>query len=451
MVGERTLLSTLTALVKRARADAVSVCVHAKTRRVFRFAYEAIHQDLVQEDITVTAKLIRQRRVGVASADSLEPAHLRRTLQAAAAIAAHSPQQKELAALPQRTRIRASGDYVRSTTRLSAAACVASLQRLFQLCKGAGAKLAGSLVTGEDELAVVNSAGVSCYAASTVSGAKLVTMYRNLSGYASGVHRDVTRLDLDGLLKESLRRSLHRQEAVSPPLGNYEVILEPEAVGELVSWLGYTAFGAKSVEERTSCLAGRMGEALFAPEITIYDDGMEAASLRMPFDFEGTPKRRTVLIDRGRATGIVYDTTYGARFGRPSSGHGMPPDEVEGPLPMHLGMAPGRTSLEAMIRSCRRGLLIPRFHYVNGLLNPREALMTGLTREGTFLIERGKLSAPVATLRFTQSLLSAFRRVLGVSTQRRLIADPSQELGCAVMPALHLVAFKFTGRSESSS
>ena len=156
-----------------------------------------------------------------------------------------------------------------------------------------------------------------------------------------------------------------------------------------------------------------------------------------------------MLIDRGKAAGIVYDSVYGERFGQTSTGHAMPPDEVEGPFPLHLGMTPGRATREGMIRACKRGLLIPRFHYVNGLLNPREALMTGLTREGTFLIEDGKVTAPVKTLRFTQSLLEAFSRVRGVSAERRLIAEPSQELGCAMMPTLHLAAFKFTGRSES--
>ena len=449
MIGETRLLSTLSDLIKRTRADGISACAHARTRRVFRFAYEAIHQDLVQESVTVTVKVIHDKRVGVASADTLEPASLARCVKAATEIAKHSPTQNTLPKLPSTHRIRTRTDYIPATARITAAACVASLKHLFQLSKGAGASLAGSFVTGEDEFAVANSTGASCYAASTVAGAKLVTMYHKLSGYASAVHRDVGRLDLKDLLKRSLRQSLHQQEPVTLPLGTYEVILEPEAVGELVNWLGYTAFGAKSVEERTSFLAGRMGEQVMDKQITIYDDGTDPMSLRLPFDFEGTPKQQVVLIDRGTAAGIVYDSTYGARFHHPSTGHAMPPDEVEGPFPLHLGMAPGRTSLPQMIRACTRGLLIPRFHYVNGLLNPREALMTGLTREGTFLIEDGKLTKPVTTLRFTQSLLEAFHRVLDISKERQLVADPSQELGCGVMPALHLPAFKFTGRSES--
>ena len=448
MIGDARLLTELAKLVKRTRADGISVCAHAKTRRVLRFAYDAIHQDLVQESVNVTLKIIQDHHVGVASADTLEPQGLSRCARAAMEIARHSPRQEKLAALPSRHRTTSAADYVEATAELSPADAVSSLKRLFQLCKGAGATLAGSLVSGDDEFAVVSSAGIACYAASTVAGAKLVTMYRQLSGYASGVHKDVRKLDLDELLKRSLRQSLHREEPATLPLGAYEVILEPEAVAELIVWLGYTAFGAKSVAERTSFLAGRMGEQVMDRQITIYDDGNDPASLRLPFDFEGTPKQKTVLIDRGKAAGIVYDTAYGARFGHPSTGHAMPPDEVEGPFPLHPAIAPGRSTLSDMIRACKRGLLIPRFHYVNGLLNPREALMTGLTREGTFLIEHGKVTVPVKTMRFTQSVLDAFSRIRGISKERRLIAEPSQELGCAVVPALHLASFKFTGRSE---
>ena len=449
MIGEARLLSALMALVKRTRADGVSVCAHARARRVFRFADHAIHQALVQDSVNVVLKVIRDGRIGVASTDTLDAHRLARCARAAADIAKHSPAHAELPELPRQQRIRSRTDYMAATARATAASCVQRLRQLFHLCQGLGVNLAGSLATGEDEFAVANSSGVACYAASTVSGAKLVTRYRALSGYASAVHPNIDRLNLEALLKRSLRQSLRQEEAVTPPLGAYEVILEPDAVAELVTWLGDTAFGAKAIEERTSCFAGRMGERIFAPSVTIYDDGNDRATLRLPFDFEGTPKRRVVLIDRGQAAGIVYDTTYGLRFNQSSSGHAMPPDEVDGPLPLHLAMAPGSTSIEQMIRSCERGLLIPRFHYVNGLLNPREALMTGLTREGACLIERGKLTRPVTTLRFTQSLLEAFSHVRGVSKERRLIADPSQELGCAVMPALHLAKFRFTGRSEN--
>jgi len=435
--------------MRQTKADGVSVCAQASHRQVFRFAHEAIHQDLRQETVNVTVKVMVNRRVGIASADTLDPHSLGRCVRSALDIAAHTPPQRDLPPVPPRHHIQATSDYLPATANTNPATCVDTLKHLFRLCKGAGADLAGSLMSGADELGVVNSQGASCYTASTIAGAKLVTMYRKLSGFASGVHRDINQLDLEELLKRSLRQSLHRLEPVTLPLGTYEVILEPEAVAELIEWLGSTAFGAKSVEERTSFLAGRMGEPVMDRQVTLMDDGNDRHTLRMPFDFEGTPKRKVMLIDRGRAAGIVYDATYGARFGHPSTGHAMPADDVEGPFPLHLIMAPGTRAVAGMVRSCSRGLLIPRFHYVNGLLNPREALMTGLTREGTFLIEEGKLVGPVTTMRFTQSILEALNHVISISRERRLIADPSTGFGCALMPTIHLKQFHFTGRSEN--
>jgi len=451
MIGDTKLLTAVTALVKGARVDGISVCAQAGSRRVFRFAHDAIHQSLLRDTVTVTLKVMQGDRVGVASTDTLEREGLRRTLRSAIDIARHAPKQPDVATLPPTACMRNRLDYVPATAHVAASTCVAALKRMFQRCRGAGVELAGSLVTGEDETAVVNSAGTCCYAASTIAGAKLVTMYRTLSGFASRAHRRFDRLDLDGLLKEALRQCLHRHTPVTLPTGTYEVILQPEAVANLLDWLGSIAFGAKSMQERTSFLAGRMGEQLMSRALTIYDDGREAGSLRMPFDAEGVPKQRVLLIDRGKAAGLVYDTTYGRRFGHPSTGHSLGPDSTEGPYPLHLAIAPGTTQVSEMIRACKRGLLIPRLHYVNGLLNPREALMTGLTREGTFLIEDGTLTSPVKTLRFTQSLVEAFRHVLGVSKTRRLVADPSTEIGCAFVPALHLAAFKFTGRAQSES
>jgi len=451
MIGDHKILGALMGLVKQAKADAISVCAQTDSRRVFRFAHEAIHQGLVQDTVSVTMKVVQDGRVGTAGTGTLEPASLRRTLRAAVDIATHSPKRTDLPDLPSAAHIRSRSDYAPATAKVAASTCVHALKRLVQRCQGAGAALAGSLVTGETEVAVVNSAGTSCYTASTIAGAKLVTMYGSLSGFASRASRRFDRLDLDGLLKESLRQCLHRDEPVAVPVGTYEVILQPEAVATLLDWLGWIAFGAKSVQERTSFLAGRMGEQVMSPSLTIYDDGREAGSLRMPFDFEGVPKQRVTLIDRGRAVGLVYDTIYGRRFGHPSTGHCLGLDSTEGPFPLHLAIAPGSTQVPELIRHCKRGLLIPRFHYVNGLLNPREALMTGLTREGTFLIENGKLISPVRTLRFTQSILEAFSHVRGVSKARRLVADPSTELGCALVPALHLAAFRFTGRSEAAA
>src|SRR3989338_952702 len=245
MIGDSRLLTALSKLVKGTRADGISVCAQASTRRVFRFANEAIHQDLAQDSVNVTVKVIANRRVGVGSADTLEPQSLRRCARAALEIAKHSPDSRELPPLPRAHRLHSTSDYVAAPARVSPAGCVADLKRLFQMCRGAGVQLAGSMILGEDEVAVVNSAQASCYAASTIAGAKLVTMSRKLSGFAGVVPRDIAQLHLDGLLKRSLSQSLHRQDPVTLPLGTYDVILEPEAVAELMEWLGLPALGGQ--------------------------------------------------------------------------------------------------------------------------------------------------------------------------------------------------------------
>lgn len=450
MIGSTRLLEELTRLAARSKADGTSICAQGQGRHVLRFAYGTVHQVLFQEHITVTIKAVLGKRVGVASTDTFDRASLNRTLAAAVALARHSPNHPSLPPLPASHQLLTTEDHDAATAQAGPEAFLPSLKRLFHLCQGAGASLAGSCAVGEDELAVVNSAGVACYAASTLTGAKLVTMYRKLSGFSSRVERQVSRLNLEALLETSLGQCLHRQAPITLPLGTYEVILEPEAVAELLMWLGSIAFGAKSFHEKSSCISGRIGEQVMDKRITILDDGAHPDGLRMLFDFEGVPKRRVPLINRGTAAGLVYDTTYGHLYGQASTGHGLPPDDVEGPQPLHMFLEPGTASRDELIRGCERGVLIPRFHYVNGLLNPPEALMTGLTREGAWLIERGRRKAPVTTLRFTHSLLDALRHVVAISKERHRVADPMQESGCAVVPALHLARFKFTGRSEDA-
>ena len=181
--------------------------------------------------------------------------------------------------------------------------------------------------------------------------------------------------------------------------------------------------------------------------ITLTDDGTQPDALPLPFDTEGYPRQPVTLIGNGRALGVVCDSAYGAKIGMPSTGHAVGLDETEAPMPLNLHLAAGSDSFESLLQGCVRGLYVPRFHYVNGFLNPREGLMTGLTREGAFLIKDGRLDMPVTTLRFTQRVPEAFSAVLGLTRERRLIADPNIGLGSVLAPAVRLARFAFTGHS----
>jgi len=311
------------------------------------------------------------------------------------------------------------------------------------------AELAGSLMTGTRETAVVNSLGLRRHHASTVAGVKCIAMARGLSGFGSATHTDIRLLDDAAALERALEKCTGWGAPRTLRLGAYPVLLEPEAIAEIAGWLTFIAFGAKSFQEHSSCLAGRIGDRLLSPSMTIVDDGLDPRGLALPFDCEGTTKMRVPLIERGIARGIVYDRRYGALYGRASTGHATSPTETEGPVPFHLFVAPGTTPREALLRRLDRGILVTRFHYINGYLNPREALMTGLTRDGTFWVEDGRIKAPLRNLRFTQSIVEAFSHVRGVSAETRLVADPAQEFGATVAPSLLLDRFTFTGASTT--
>ena len=155
-------------------------------------------------------------------------------------------------------------------------------------------------------------------------------------------------------------------------------------------------------------------------------------------------RRRVSFIEGGVARGVVYDTYFAAKAGTASTGHALPAGYGEGPLPTNLFMAPGTSSLEEMVASTERGLLVTRFHYVN-IADPVNAVLTGLTRDGTFLVKGGKVRRPVKNLRFTESMIKAFASVEALSRERSL--EPAM-LGGIVVPAVKIAAFRFSGVTE---
>jgi predicted Zn-dependent protease len=164
----------------------------------------------------------------------------------------------------------------------------------------------------------------------------------------------------------------------------------------------------------------------------------------MAFDYEGVRKQRVTLVEGGVCRDVVYDAQTAARAGRTSTGHGLPAPNPYGPFPINMLMAAGDTPRDELIAGLDRGLLVTRFHYTNPV-HPKLAIVTGMTRDGTFLVEGGKIVGPVRNLRFTQSYLDALARVTAVGRERRTLRG---FLGGSVVPALRIDAWTFTGTTE---
>jgi PmbA protein len=230
---------------------------------------------------------------------------------------------------------------------------------------------------------------------------------------------------------------------VDLPPGDYPVVLDHYAMVDLTDMLGYLGFSALAVQEdRSFWEAGRQ---VASPLVSLVDDGRAPEGLPAGFDAEGVPKQRLALLDAGVCRDLAYDAATAARAGRRSTGHGLPAPNTYGPFPTNMAMAPGDATRDELIGGLERGLLVTRFHYTNPVHSKR-VVITGMTRDGTFLVEDGRIVGPVRNLRFTMSYLDALANVEAVSRERRCLRG---FMGGTLVPAVRLSSFSFTGATAA--
>jgi predicted Zn-dependent protease len=216
-------------------------------------------------------------------------------------------------------------------------------------------------------------------------------------------------------------------------------------VGTLVAFLSYMGFGGRGVMEGRSCFSGREGQKVASDAVTIVDDALSSDTIGLPFDFEGTPKKRVEIIRNGVFESAVHDRRSAKQAGVESTGHALPAPNPEGPFPMNVTFEPGQASQQEMIGSVERGLLVTRFHYSN-IVHPKDAVITGMTRDGTWLVENGEIAYPVKNFRFTQSILDALEETSFVGAETEMVSEFF--FGASRVPGLKVDRFHFTGKSD---
>jgi predicted Zn-dependent protease len=315
------------------------------------------------------------------------------------------------------------------------------------MAREAGVIASGALTTAVFEMAVANSLGTFAHFATTYADINTVVMSDTSAGYASALALDVTDLDFEAIGREAVEKCLHSQNPRPLDPGEYSVILEPYAVQDLVQMMAYTGFGAVAFQEGRSFMVGKLGQRIVDPRVSIWDHGSSPKGLPLPFDFEGLPKKRVDLIETGVARGVVYDSyRAGKEEGKTSTGHALPAPNAFGPFPLNMFFAPGDAALEEMIATTERGIYVTRFWYTRPV-EPTKVIITGTTRDGTFLIEKGEIAYPVKNLRFTQGYLEALNEVEAIGSQTRLLTG-RWEIARDNVPALKLGSFTFTGVTE---
>ena len=433
----------------RIGATEAEVLVMAGDSALTRFANSEIHQNVAERSVTVNLRHVVGRRIAVVSTGQVDsdgpplagpPGRRDRPeLRGARRLggAARAGQRRR----PDRRR--SASAWANGTAEATPEFRAEGVRAVIDAADEAGVVAYGSFSTEAEAVAVANSAGIR--AAENRTSSQLLTVHMSPdggTGYAESVSMDATTIDAAAVGREAATKARASDNAVTVEPGDYPVVLEEYAVVDITDMLGYLGFSALAVQEGRSFV--EPGRRIGSDLVSIVDDGDDRNGLPASFDYEGVAKQRVPLVEGGVCRDVVFDSQTAARAGRASTGHGLPAPNPWGPFPLNAVMAAGSTSRDELLGGLDRGLLVTRFHYTN-VVHPKLAIITGMTRDGTFLVEDGKIVGPVRNLRFTQSYLDALAGVTAVSSSRKAIKG---FLGAAVVPALRIDGWTFTGVTE---
>ena len=436
-----------------ATADETRVVIDSGTRSNTRFAVNQVSTAGDSSNVTVTVRSAFGKRSATSTTNRLDEAALRAVVQSAEALARLSPEDPE--AMPELgpQQYQETRGWSDVTAQLDPTARAAAVKRITDAASAAGLVATGFLDANGGALAIANSKGLFAYGRG--SEAALTTTVRTTdgrgSGWAGGAHWDWSRLDAAALGETAIRKAKASQTPVAIEPGRYTVVLEPTAVGNLVN-LVRGAMNARNADEGRSFFskAGggtKIGSKVVDERVTIHSDPLDADVPGETFSGEGLPLPRVTWIENGVVKNLAYDRYWaqqqgaqansgGGGFGGPQGGGG-------------LRMSGGEASLEELIAGTQRGILVTRFWYIRPV-DPRTILYTGLTRDGTFLIENGKITRAVKNLRFNESPIFMLNNLEAMSRPVRVSANESGNAQQGtVMPAIKARDFTFTSLSDA--
>ncbi|MCX7795728.1 MAG: TldD/PmbA family protein [bacterium] len=413
-------------------------CLFISNKRILtRFANSYIHQNVSVEETELSIRVVIDSKTGKVTVNQFSKDVLDSAIERAIAMAKIAPPDPEYFGLPSPITVETKKkEYKEISPEVLA-------QKVKDFIDATGnLNASGALEVNNITMVIVNSNGISLEDNLSMVSLESVVQDNDSSGYVYTMEKDLEDIDFVSLANIASYKARKGRNPIELSPGYYTVILEPQAVGTLISFLGLMGFGAKQFEEKRSFLVGKLGEKITSDLISIWDYPSHPKTISFLFDFEGLPRKDVALIDKGVAKNLVYDFKYAKKAGRESTGNSLPQPNTDGPLPFNLTLLPGDSSLEEMITSTKRGILITRFHYTN-IVDPIKTIITGMTRDGTFLIEDGEVMTPVKNMRFTQSILEALNSVELIG--KDIFRAGEHFIFPTLVPALKIDRFQFTG------
>ena len=404
-----------------AEGDEALALVHSERSGMARFAGSAVHQPTLIENEVVELQIVRDGRLGIASVNRSDDEGLRVLAERAAEAADSAPADPDFPGLAPPAQPPPVEGYDEETAaltaeeqaRLAAAAINASDLDLY-----------GFVTSGVTEMALMSSTGLAVSQPMTDVAVLALAAVDGASGYAEQTGWRLADVDPAEAATEAVEKAKLTRGAVELEPGSYPAVLEPPAFAELLAYFAYDAFGALGLVEERSFAFDKLGQRVFDERFSLADDALDPRGLPKAFDFEGTPKQRVELVEDGVLGGVVWDrvTAKRAGNGHESTGH-APPSSLRnwGPLAFALSVAGGEAeSAEQLAETLGDGIYITRLHYLS-IVDPREGIVTGMTRDGTFRIRGGKIADPLVNLRFTVAVPEVLAELPGLTREPVLL------------------------------
>jgi PmbA protein len=431
-----------------ADGDAAEAVVMSERSGFARYAAGEVHQPTLIDDTVVQLRVIRDARSGSASTNRIDDEGLADLAGRAAGAAASADPDPKLAPLAPPAGLPEVEGYDEATAALGADDQARIAEAAIAASDSFG--LYGFFTSGVCEVAIASTTGVRAHERTTDATCLALAAAEGASGYAERTAWRAGEIDPGAVAREAVAKAERTRGAVDAPPARYRAVLEPYAIAELLYYSAFDMFNGQALLEERSWFAGRIGEHAFDPKVTLVDDALDPRGLPRAFDFEGTPKQRVVLVEEGVIRDTVWDRDTAARAGRDSTGHALPlAARAEGAVATAVIMSPGEAeSTEELAELVGDGLYITRLHYL-GVVNSREGVITGMTKDGTFRIRDGKVAEPLVNLRFTVAMPELLADVPGLTRETLLVSesdfyDERWAYGYRV-PAIATACFNVTG------
>ena len=419
--------------------DFMLICESTRTV-VSRLSESLIQANTSISDMDVWLRVFRDNRTGLSHGPSLDVSSLQTMVDEAVVSWKNATRQSQVTAP---TELKTSFDPVNDPAILNENPVqrAVKLEKAVSAANRHGLCYSGAFTTSAATRELMTRNGLDVTASGTsIDVSCTLTHSESGTGWARGFSTRLRDIDPIALTVKAGGKALNGRRKTTLKPGRYTVVLEPAAVASMLLFLAFLSFGGSVYNRGTSFMSGKIGQKVMPKHITISDEPSDPVSHGWPFDYEGVPTKDITLIENGIAKAVVHDMQTASSAGIKSTGHALSPGNTFGPYPRCLKIAPGPKSIKSILPDTGKAILVSRLWYIN-YVNPMRTMITGSTRDGTFLLRNGAIESAVQDMRFEESILEAFRRSVVISSEKEYVRQFGSTL---CVPWMVIPDFTFT-------